>query len=258
MATSLTRLSPPLLTGALAVMLAVSAAGPSPGSAAPGIPDVVRRASEAYAQSVAGTVGMQRHFKTVIAGGPVHHTEESDSAIIFSDGVFVDAAYYRIVDDGRPLSANDVNKRTTQTVNDWRAGKVFFKEPYDPHFMNDYQFRELPVCSGCPAKAVAVHFESAIRDMQHGSGTMTIDATGHVLTVTYAPNALPPHATAGEITEVTGEPIVGLWYVTRIEQKYQGRYAIFHGYGTFSGSFDHFRRFPNASTAEAALRDTKL
>ena len=247
------------LSGGLVLTSVLTVAGTPSGSAATGVPEIVQRASSVYAHSVAGLVGMQRHFKTVIGAGPVHHTEESDSAVLFNDGVFVDAAYYRIVDDGRPISQTDLNKRTAQTVEDWRAGRVFFKEPYDPHFMSDYRFQPPTKCNGCPANAVAVQFDSSIRDMQHGSGTLIIDGvSGRVLSLTYAPNALPPHATSGEITEVSGEPIDGLWYVTRIEQKYQGKYAIFHGSGTFSGSFDHFRRFANSSTAEAALRDAKL
>jgi len=233
--------------------------GTTPGPAAPAVPDIVRRASSTYTQSIAGLIGMQRHFKTVISAGPFHHTEQSDSAIVFNDGAFVDVAYYRIIDDGRALSERDLSKRVAQTVDDWKAGKVFFKEPYDPRFTNDYQFQPLASCNGCPANAVAVHFESPIRDMQHGSGTMTIDSgSGRVLSLTYAPNALPPHATSGEITEVSSEPIDGLWYVTRIEQTYKGRYAIFHGSGTFSGAFDHFRRFPNASAAEQSLHDSKV
>jgi len=240
--------------GALSFVLAL--AGTSPGHAAAGIPEIVRRAASTYAQSVAGMIGMQRHFKTVINGGPMHHIEESDSAVLFNDGAFVDAAYYRIVDDGRQLPANEVSKRTAQTVDDWRAGKIFFKEPYDPHYINDYTFKTLPNCDGCPPSTVGVHFESSMRDMQHGSGTMTIDAhTARVLTLKYVPNALPPHATSGEVSESSGEPINGLWYVTRIDQQYQGRYAIFHGSGTFSGSFDHFRRFPSTAAAETALRE---
>jgi hypothetical protein len=244
------------LVGGSALSFALVLTGTSPGGAAPSLPDIVRRASSAYAQSVAGMIGMQRHFKTVINGGPMHHIEESDSAVVLNDGAFVDAAYYRIVDDGRQLSRSDVEKRTAQTVGDWRAGKIFFKEPYDPRYLSDYDFQLLPNCDGCPPNAVAVHFESSLRDTQHGAGTMSIDThTGRVLTLKYVPNALPPHATSGEVIETSSEPVDGLWYVTRIDQKYQGRYAIFHGSGTFSGTFDHFRRFKNGTAAEAALRD---
>jgi len=218
------------------------------------VPTLVLRAAAVYTANVRGIIGMQRHFSTVLHAGPVHHTEESDSGLLMKDGSFVKIKYVRIADDGKAFSAQQIAQRDAQTNQDWTVGKIFFKEPYDRRFIGDYVFTPPQHCTACPAGTVAVTFGSSIRDTQHGSGTMWIEqTTGRVDRLTYIPNVLPSHATFGTVTETSGTAMPSVWYVTRIDGAYQGRAFILKGTGTFTGVFDHFRRFSTVTQGEAAL-----
>ena len=224
-----------------------------------GVPQLVERASAQYATEVRGIIGMSRHFSTKIAGGPVSHSEDSESGFLMDDGAFLKIAYHSIEDDGKAFDAKKLSGRNDQTNRDWAAGKVFFKEPYDPRFVADYRFHAPGLCANCPAGTEAVEFTSAIKDAQHGNGTMWIEtASARVAKLSYSPNALPPHATSGSVIETGGEAIPGLWYVTRIDETYEGRAFLFKGHATFVGTFDHFRRFGNRSEGEVALEQGKL
>lgn len=248
-----------LRAGALcAFVVAGAAASPPAGSAADAVPSIVVQASRTYAAAVKGTLGMQRHFTTVVVGGPVRHTEESDSGYLARDGVFVKIAYSRIVRDGKTFDRTALDKRNAQTNTDWSNGKVFFKEPYDPRFMADYTFESPAACAACAAGTLAVHFSSAVADAQHGDGTMWIDADAHVVKLTYAPNALPPHAASGTVTETGGPALADAWYVTKIDEAYGGRVLFVKGTGTFVGTFDHFKRFASAAEGLKALDDGSL
>lgn len=220
------------------------------------VPAIVERAVATYTKSVQGVVGMQRHFSTSISAGPVHHSEVSESGLLLSDGVFVAIEYYRIVDDGKVFSSQQVAQRNTQTNQDWSAGKVFFKEPYDRRYLGDYRFDASASCPDCPSGTVAVKFSSSIRDAQHGNGTMWIDeATARVGKLTYGPNALPPHATSGSVTETSGAALPDLWYVTRIDETFAGRVLVVSGHGTFTGVVDHFQRFGSSADGMTALHN---
>jgi hypothetical protein len=230
----------------------------APGAQSPAgvtaIPSLVQKTALAYAAELRGAVGMQRHFSTTIKAGPVTHSETSDSGILFNNGAFVKIKYYKIADDGKVFSAAQIRARESQTNKDWSAGKIFFKEPYDQRYMGDYNFSQPQVCSGCPSGVLAVSFRSALRDVQHGNGTMWIDsAHSRVTELIYTPNALPPHATSGTVTEVSSNPAPGIWYVTRIDETYLGHELIFKGTGKFSGTFDRMQRFPSLAQGEAAL-----
>jgi hypothetical protein len=218
------------------------------------IPSLVQQAARAFAAELRGAVGMQRHFATTIKAGPVNHSETSDSGILFNNGVFVKIKYYRIADDGKAFSAAQIRARESQTNKDWTAGKIFFKEPYDQRYMGDYTFSQPQACSGCPRGLLAVHFTSALQDVQHGNGIMWINsARARVTELIYTPNALPPHATSGTVTEVSSNPASGIWYVTRIDETYQGHELVVEGTGKFSGTFDRMRRFSSLAQGEAAL-----
>jgi hypothetical protein len=234
----------------VAMTLGVSASG----THATPVPAIVLRAAAVYATNVRGIIGMQRHFSTVLHAGPVHHTEESDSGQLMNGGSFVKITYFRIADDGKEFSAQQIAQRDAQTNQDWTVGKIFFKEPYDRRYIGEYTFDQPQACAACPAGTVAVSFGSRIKDTQHGSGTMWIElATGRVDKLTYIPNVLPSHATFGTVTETSGKAMQNVWYVTRIDGTYQGRAFVLKGTGTFTGVFDHFRRFSTVTQGEAAL-----
>jgi hypothetical protein len=250
------------VTWAAALSVAVCAlasAGLADSPAAPPVPAIVERAAEAYAKGLHGFVGMQRHFDTSISAGPVHHSEQSDSGILLSDGAFAALEYYHITRDGSAFTTAQLTDRTAVTTQNWVTGKVFFKEPYDRHYMSDYHFDASVACAACSQGTVAVGFSSAVHDAQHGGGTMWIDeATARVEKLTYVPYVLPPHATSGSVTETNGEPLPELWYVARIDQKYGGRLLFVGGTGTFTGVLDHFKRFASSADGMAALHNATI
>jgi hypothetical protein len=241
---------------AVAVFLVLALSGARAGQAAtsaPGTPALVARAVAAYTANVRGIIGMQRHFSTVINGGPVHHTETSDSGLLLDNGAYAGIRYYKIADDGSGFTTAKIAQRNSQTNSDWAAGKVFFKEPYDSRYVSDYSFRQ-PATEAFCGTAAAVAFSSTVKDTQHGSGWMCIDqSTARITKLTYTPNAFPPHASSGSVTETSGTALSGMWYVTRIDETYNGHALIIHGSATFTGVVDHFRRFSSAASGKAAL-----
>jgi hypothetical protein len=238
-----------IITAVAACILCVFCAEAARAGAVPSAPAMVLRASSVYSAELRGYVGMQRHFTTVISGA-VHHSESSDSGQVMRNGAFVAISYYRIVRDGSPLPNAQIAQRNAQTNTSWRAGKVFFKEPYDRRYIADYQFGAVRDAAG----QTSVAFSSSIHDAQHGAGTMWIDdRSAHVLKLTYSPYVLPQHATSGTVTETGGQALPHLWYVVRIDESYQGHILLLHGTGVFTGTFDHFRRFHTMQLARAVL-----
>ncbi len=243
---------------AVAALLAASGALRTQATAS-GAPSIVLRASVTFATGMRGVVGVQRHFTTELQSGPFAHGEQSDSGQLMQDGRFAKIAYYRIVRDDRAFSPSQIQKREDETNEDWAAGRVFFKEPYDPQYNKDYIFGAPPAgCSLCAPGTQAVTFTSPIHDSQHGSGVMYIDTSARVVKLTYTPYVLPPHASSGSVTEIGGQALNDLWCVVRIDETYQGRAFLLSGRATFRGVFDHFRRFPSLGSGKEALQDRTI
>ncbi len=219
-------------------------------------PEIVQHVIAGYETNVRGVIGMQRHFSTLIDAGIAKHTEVSESAILFKDGVFEAVHYYRVLEDGKEFSATQLSDRDKQTADAWSAGKVFFNEPYDRRFAGDYTFAIVSPCADCATGTVAVKFESAKHDTQHGAGTMWIDAAeARVVKLTYSPYVYPPHATSGTVTEISGAALPNLWYVVRIDQAFTGHMLLLHGTATFTALFDHFERFGSVTEGASAVRE---
>ncbi len=224
------------------------------------VPPIVLRAETAFDATLRGVVGMQRHFSTELRVGPVTHEEQSDSGLLMQDGRFVRIVYFRIVRDGHPFSPSQIQQRDDESNRAWTAGKIFFKEPYDEHYISDYSFGPPQVsCSECSPGTQAVSFASAIHDSQHGGGVMYIDAgNAHIVKLTYTPYVLPSHASSGFVTEIGGPGLPDLWYAVHIYETYRGHVFLMAGEGSFNGVFDNFRRFTNLSAGEAALQNQTI
>jgi hypothetical protein len=225
-----------------------------PAGARDAVPPIVSRAADVFAAETRGIIGCERHFSTHIRGGPIQHSEQSDSAFVMRDGAYVRIKYYRIVQDGAVWPASKIAGRDADTNSKWSRGEVFFKEPYIRRYLSDYSFAVQNDCGACRRGSATVAFTSRVRDSQHGDGTMLIDrASGHVLALSYTPNQLPKHASWGHVAETGGAALRGLWYVTRISEQFRGHALLISGDATFDGAFDHFRRFKSLGEAEAAL-----
>ncbi|MBC5824169.1 MAG: hypothetical protein GIX02_04935 [Candidatus Eremiobacteraeota bacterium] len=251
-----------LESSTLAVLFAAGglvAGAPCARASTSDIPAVVEKAARTFSKETAGIVGFQRHFQTEIHGGPINHSEVSDSDFLMTDGAFTKIKYTRIVEDAKVYGSSQLAGRDADANGKWKQGRVFFKEPYDARYLADYSYAESGNCDGCPADAVSIRFTSRLNDDQHGDGTMMIDrSSGHVASLTYTPKVLPQHATSATITETGGQALPGMWYVTHIDQRFRGRAFLVSGRATFTANFDHFRRFDSSKAASAALSDGSI
>ena len=88
---------------------------------------------------------------------------------------------------------------------------------------------------------------------------MLIDTSnGHVMSLTYTPNVLPPRASSETTTETFGEAVPGLWTLTVIEHTYSGHIAFFRGSGAMTERLDHFQRFGNVVAAMQYLQRASI
>ena len=185
-------------------------------------PEIVQHVIAGYETNVRGVIGMQRHFSTLINAGIAKHTEVSESAILFKDGVFEAVHYYRVLEDGKEFSATQLSDRDKQTADVGRPARCFSTNP---------------TIAGSPA---TIHSRSSLHvriARPGGSGQIRkretryaarrrddVDdaAEARVVKLTYSPYVYPPHATSGTVTEISGAALPNLWYVVRIDQAFTG------------------------------------
>ncbi|MEO6991440.1 MAG: hypothetical protein ABI346_02730, partial [Candidatus Baltobacteraceae bacterium] len=82
--------------------------------------------------------------------------------------------------------------------------------------------------------------------------------SARVVKLTYSPKVLPPHASSGTVTETSGQATPDLWYVTRIDETYAGHVLFVKGTGTFTGTFDRFKKFATLAEGLKALEDGSI
>lgn len=246
--------------GVAPLMLAAALALPASatGAAAPhGVPGIVARAAAYNATALAGVVVQQRHIRLQISAGPVHFTESNDAVVMLQNGVFSHIRYLRIVRNGKALDREQRAQQQRQDNDALAHGRLFFKQPYDAHYLHDYTFSPAS-CGGCLPGVRAIAFRSRLRDDQHGDGTMRIARSGRVLDVIYTPNVLPAHASTGTTTEIFASAAPGLWTIVQIDRTYAGHVAFFHGGATMVERLDGFARFSTAYAGMAYLQHAEL
>ncbi|HEY1868242.1 MAG TPA: hypothetical protein VGG70_08065, partial [Candidatus Cybelea sp.] len=99
----------------------------------------------------------------------------------------------------------------------------------------------------------SIAFSSNVQDAGHGSGSFAFDARGNVLSYSFVPNALPPHARFGQITDQRAEVLPGYWASAQETQQYKGTYGPFAASGTIQITYSDFRRYSDLATALSAL-----
>ena len=200
----------------------------------------------------------ERHITLSAEAGLAHFSQSNDAIMLMNDGVYTHIHYLDIEEKGHELDANDVGKRESANNRDLEHGVGFFKQPFDQRYLADYQYATVPSASSNSGE-IEVHFASLIHDDQHGAGTMRIDeATGHVMELTYTPNAFPDHANSGTVSETFAQVLPGLWAIVRIDRVYGGRVLFVSGHGEVTEVLDHFHHFTNAGTGEAYYRTAML
>jgi hypothetical protein len=227
------------------------------GGASPGDPTVTyRRAIAVYAREMRGVVVYHRHVEFDMRIGPTTRQDRNDAEIILVDGLYERLRFDTMFRSGKPLSAKDISGEERDANEELRLGQGFFKEPYDPHYADDYRIGAAR-CDGCVTGVTAVSFESDTHDAQHGAGTLQIDAAGHVLNETYSPYVFHDHVQSGTIVESADEVLPGLWAVSRISERYKGRVAMISGSAVLETARDRYRRFSRLDEAIEAIGATK-
>ena len=162
---------------------------------------------------------------------------------VYKDGTVVKVRVLSYTIDGKVAGAGDVAS-VEQSWDPPQRGNVF-ASPYDPRNLEAYQYLR--------ADPSTIAFTSNVHDWAHGNGSFTYDTGDDVVSCTYQPNALPPHATFGQITDRRSEVLPGYWAVTQEIQQYRGNYGPFAAAGTIQAAFSDFRRFPDLPSALNAL-----
>jgi len=242
----------------LCLLSFLSLGGGAFASAPPVVPAVVTFAAQTAAMENAGVIVHERHIAISAQAGPVHFSQENDAVLLMTDGTYRHIHFTRILENGH-LKSIDQMAKTEDASNDALArGNGYFKQPFDRRYLSDYAYEEEAACD-CKTGQVAVRFTSALRDEQHGSGQMIVDASsGHVLSLMYTPFVFPDHASAGSVTETFGQALPGLWTIVRIDRTYSGRVLLVTGRGNVSEVLDHFHRFSDPDAGLAFYRTALL
>jgi hypothetical protein len=210
-----------------------------PGGAPPELGDVAQR----FLQTTQGVVAFRMHRTFDVHGGFSSRHEDLVLQGVYDDAALVKVRVYSYSIDGKAASAADVSS-LEQAWDHPKPGDVF-AAPFDPRNFDAYQYQ-----NGSPS---TIYFNSAVHDAGHGRGSFTYDAQSDIVAYTYQPNALPPHATSGEITDLRSEVLPGYWAVTQETQNYKGTYGLFSAAGTIQITFSDFRRFPDLQSALGTL-----
>jgi hypothetical protein len=212
-------------------------------SVAADAPSVVAQVAQRYEQTTRGVVEFRLHRVFDVHGGLRSRHEDLVLNGVYSEGAIVRVRVVSYAIDGKPASSQDVS-RVEQSWNNPKPGDVF-APPYDPRFLDAYQYQA--------GAGSTIDFTSEVPDGAHGRGTLTYDASNDVVSISYQPNALPPHASSGQITDLRTEVLPGYWATTHETQEYKGNYGPFAAAGTVQSDFSGFRRFDDLPAALRAL-----
>jgi hypothetical protein len=210
-----------------------------PASAPPALTQIAQR----YQQTSRGIVVFRMHRTLDVHGGFKKRHEDIVMQGIYDDGATVKVHVYSYTIDGHAAAASDVSS-LEESWNHPKPSDVF-AAPFDPSHLGAYEYQQ----SG-PS---TIDFTSRVQDAGHGRGSFTYDGQNDVVSVSYQPNALPSHASYGQITDIRSEVLPGYWAITQETQQYKGNYGPFPAAGTMQVAFSDFRRFPDLQSALRAL-----
>jgi hypothetical protein len=189
---------------------------------------------------------MRRVFD--VHAGPMHRHDELTLAIASLNGLTVKVRVLRAITGGKVAGSAAV----TQIENQYEHPKPddVFHRPFDPHYLNEYAYQAID--------ARTYRFTSTMHDSSHGDGTFWIDNRESVVKYQYTPNALPPYATSGIVTDERAQVLADFWFLTREVYEYRGHYLIFGGGSTTAITYDSFKRYPNVASAISALQTVPI
>jgi hypothetical protein len=208
-----------------------------------GAPPALAQVAQRYSDTSRGIVAFQIHRVFDVHGGFSRRHEDLVMNGVYDDGKLVSVHVVSYSINGKPASASDV-AGVEQSWNHPKPEDVF-APPYDASNFGAYHYTR-----GGPS---TIYFDSTILDAGHGRGSFTYDAQDDVIAITYQPNALPPHASSGTITDLRSAVLPGYWAATQETQQYSGSYGPFAASGTITVSYSDFRRYPDLQSALRAL-----
>lgn len=204
-----------------------------------GAPRALVQVAQRYEQTSRGVVSFQMHRVFDVHGGFSQRHEDLVMNGVYDDGALVRVHVVRYAINGQPASASDISN-VEQSWNHPKPSDVF-APPFDSRNFDAYQYR-----SDGPS---TIDFTSSVHDAGHGQGSFTYDDQANVVSYTYKPNVLPPHATSGLITDRRSEVLPGYWASTQETQEYKGSYGPFSAAGAIQISYSDFRRCPDLRSA---------
>ncbi|MGB8908794.1 MAG: hypothetical protein WCC84_08605 [Candidatus Cybelea sp.] len=207
------------------------------------LPPALTQIAQRYQQTSRGVVAFRMHRTLDVHGALKSRHEDIFMQGIYQDGATVKVRVNSYTIDGRAADASDVSS-LEESWEHPKPGDVF-AAPFDASHFDAYEYQQ----SG-PS---TIDFTSSVHDAGHGRGSFTYNAQNDVVAVAYQPNALPPHASSGQITDVRSEVLPGYWAITQETQRYKGNYGPFPAAGTLQVEFSNFRRFPDLQSALRAL-----
>ncbi len=209
----------------------------------PGAPPALAQVAQRFTATSRGFVVFQMHRVFDVHSAMQRRHEDLVMNGVYDDGTLVRVRVVSYAINGRPAAAGDI-AGVEQSWNHPKPSDVF-AAPFDPKNFGAYQYRD--------AGNSTIAFSSDVRDAGHGSGSFTYDARGNVVSYTFVPNALPPHATSGTITDQRSEVLPGYWASTAETQQYKGSYGPFGAAGTIAITYSDFRRSSDLSAALSSL-----
>ena len=151
-------------------------------------PPALEQVAQRFTAATRGVVGYQLHRVLDVRAGFSRRHEDLSMHVIAVDETIVRVRIESYAIDGHPASPAD-SQNMAQAYEAPQIGQRF-RVPFDPHYRAAYHF------SAMSPETMA--FTSTIRDAAHGNGSFTYDAGYDVVTYTYQPKRLPPHASSGD------------------------------------------------------------
>jgi hypothetical protein len=206
-------------------------------------PPVLAQIVQRYAETNRGVVVFHLHRILDVHDAIAGRREDLALNGVYDDGVLARVHVTAYTIDGKPASEADIAGVEDSWIHP-KPGDAF-SPPFDERNLASYQYRT--------DGTAAIDFATSVQDQGHGNGSFTFDEQNDVLSYTYQPNVLPPHAKWGRITDQRAEVLPGYWTSTQETQEYKGTVGPFAGSGTVAMTYSGFRRFPDLQSALDAL-----
>jgi len=211
------------------------------------VPAIVAQAAAVAERDRVGAIVYRIHQTSAMDGGPLHRHADVVIEAAADGPNLVKVRILRYFADGSEQS--DATKRDLERQLLTGQAKGGFAVPFDSRHLSEYDYT---------AGAGTVRFLSLRRDAEHGDGSFTVDAAGHVTGMRYVPDVFPKYVNAGSVTDTRAEVLPGFWASVRNDQEYDGRYLFIKGHASVVTEMSGYRRYSSRAAAEAAVEAATL